>query len=116
MCVYVYVCVYVCVCICVCVYVYVCVWWMGEMHEGGTVGMAGGSLFNPELALVINAPIYSPIPLKNTDDTSNPSQSTGIPKSCKGMLNVLPVASKASSATMTLIFSSAKSSAGEFDS
>ena len=50
------------------------------------VGMAGGSLFNPELALVINAPIYSQIPLKNTYGTSNPSQSTGLPKSCKGML------------------------------
>ena len=69
------------------------------------VRMAGSSLFNPELALVINAPIYSPIPLKNTYDTSNPSQSTGILKSCKGMLIALPVASMASSATMTLIFS-----------
>ena len=68
------------------------------------VRMAGSSLFNPELALVINAPIYSPIPLKNTYDTSNPSQSIGIPKSCKGMLYASPVTSKASSANRASIF------------
>ena len=60
--------------------------WMGVLYL----------IFNPELPLVMNAPMYAPISLKNTYTTSKPSQSTGLPTSGRGSENATPVAWSAS--------------------